>query len=118
MTTNEKLEIIVKALDSKKAGDITVIGIGDLTILADYFVIADGSSVTQVKALADEVEFKMKSDAGLDTIEGLNSNSQLWTILDYGDIAVHIFHREQRGFYNLERLWRDGEEVDISAWIK
>lgn len=117
MTQEKKLETIVKALDSKRAEDITVIGIRDLTIIADYFVIADGTSSTQVKALADEVEFRMKNDAGLDTIEGLTSNTAAWTILDYGDIAVHIFHKDQREFYSLERLWNDGEIVDISSWI-
>jgi len=118
MTQEERLKLIVQALDSKKAENITVIGIRDLTILADYFVIADGSSTTQVKALADEVEFRMKRDAGLDTVPGVNSNSNLWTILDYGDITVHVFHKEQREFYNLERLWQDGKEIDISQWLK
>jgi ribosome-associated protein len=105
----------VKTLDGKKAEDIRVIGIKDLTIIADYFVIAGGTSVVHARSLADELEHKLK---GLEIfpkkIEGGNKDG--WIVLDYSDIVVHIFHKEQREFYNLERLWKDGEEVDISQW--
>ncbi|MBP1547127.1 MAG: ribosome silencing factor [Oscillospiraceae bacterium] len=115
MTREQKLEIIVKALDSKKAEDIKVIKIGDLTVIADYFVIADGTSSTQTKTLAEEAEFKMKEN-GEEPLRVQGNNGSNWIILDYGDIVVHVFSRDQREFYNLERLWRDGEEVDISQW--
>ncbi len=116
MDKNEALEIIVKALDLKKAEDIKVLKITELTILADYFVIADGTSVTQTRALADEVEFRMKEKgAAPDRVQGNNGGG--WIILDYGNIVVHVFSKEQRDFYNLERLWRDGEETDISQWL-
>ncbi len=113
MTTQEKLEKIVKILDSKKAEDIQVIGITNLTIIADYFVIATGTSTTQVKSLADEVDFQL-GELGVEArgIEGVRAAS--WIVLDYGDIVVHVFYRDTRAEYQLERLWADGEQVDIS----
>lgn len=117
LTQQQKLEIIVKALDSKKAEDIKVIKVGDLTVIADYFVIADGTSFTQTKALADEAEYKMQENGVVpNRVQGNNGSN--WVIIDYGDIVVHVFSKEQRDFYNLERLWRDGEDIDISDWVK
>lgn len=117
MTQNEALGIIVKTLDRKKAEDIKVLKITNLTIIADYFVIADGTSNTQTKALADEVEFQLK-EQGLAPNQIQGNNGGGWIILDYGDIVVHVFNKEQRDFYNLERLWRDGEDIDISQWTE
>ena len=113
MTTQEKLEKIVKILDSKKAEDIQVIGITNLTIIADYFVIATGTSTTQVKSLADEVDFQL-GELGVEArgIEGVRAAR--WIVLDYGDIVVHVFYRDTRAEYQLERLWADGDQVDIS----
>lgn len=113
MNTQEKLEKIVKILDSKKAEDIQVIGITNLTIIADYFVIATGTSTTQVKSLADEVEFRL-GELGVEArgIEGVRAAN--WIVLDYSDIVVHVFYRDTRAEYQLERLWADGEQVDIS----
>lgn len=113
MTTQEKLEKIVKILDSKKAEDIQVIGITNLTIIADYFVIATGTSTTQVKSLADEIDFQL-SQLGIEArgIEGVRAAN--WIVLDYNDIVVHVFYRDTRAEYQLERLWADGEQVDIS----
>ncbi|MGN0173540.1 MAG: ribosome silencing factor [Acutalibacteraceae bacterium] len=115
METIKKLEIAVKALDSKKAYDIKVIKVDDLTILGDYFVIATGSSSTQVKALADEVDEKM-SENGIEPnhIEGKTSG---WILLDYGDVVIHVLGRNEREFYSLEKIWQDGEEVDITDFI-
>ena len=101
MTQQEILEIIVKALDSKRAEDIQVLRVHDLTILGDYFIIANGTSTTHTRTLADEVEY--------------GSN---WVVLDYADIIVHVFCKDTREFYQLERLWADGEPVDISQWTK
>ena len=113
MTTQEKLEKIVKILDSKKAENIQVIGITNLTIIADYFIIATGTSTTQVKSLADEVDFQL-GQLGIEPrgIEGVRAAN--WIVLDYGDIVVHVFYRDTRAEYQLERLWADGEQVDIS----
>lgn len=113
MTDREELEIAVKALDSKKAHDIKALKVDDLTILANYFVIASATSTTQVKALADEVEFKL-GEKGITpkSIEG--EQSKTWIILDYVDLIVHVFLEETRDFYQLEHLWADGTPVDIS----
>ncbi len=115
MTDREELEIAVKALDSKKASKITALKVEDLTILANYFVIASASSTTQVRALADEVEYRL-GEKGVKpkNIEGYQSQS--WIVLDYYDIIVHVFLEETRDFYQLERLWADGTPVDISEW--
>lgn len=117
MTDREELEIAVKALDSKKAMKITALKVEDLTILANYFVIASASSTTQVKALADEVEYQL-GEKGVKprSVEGYQS--QTWIILYYYDVMVHVFLEETRDFYQLERLWADGTPVDISHLIK
>ena len=101
------VEISVKALDSKRAEDIKVIGIRDLTVIADYFVIANGTSTTQTKALADEVEYKLK-ESGLMPLRIEGYQSANWI----------VFYKETRQFYNLERLWSDGEQIDISHLLK
>ncbi|MGN1110325.1 MAG: ribosome silencing factor [Oscillospiraceae bacterium] len=116
MTDREELEIVVKALDSKKAEEISALKVGDLTILANYFVIASATSTTQVKALADEVEYQMQQKGITPkSIEGVQSRD--WIVLDYIDVVVHVFHKEARDFYQLERLWADGEKIDISDII-
>ncbi len=117
MTDREELEIVVKALDSKRAEKITALKVQDLTILANYFVIASATSTTQVKALSDAVEYNMEQ-AGIrpKSIEGVQSRS--WIVLDYIDVIVHIFTQQDREFYQLEHLWADGEAVDLSDIIK
>ena len=116
MTQNEMLSLVVQTLDNKKAEDIKVIGIKDLTILADYFVIANGTSSTHTRALADEVEFQLKQK-GVEPHQVQGNNGSNWIILDYHDIVVHVFYKETREFYSLERLWRDGEDVDVSKFL-
>ena len=117
MEAKELMENIVKVLDSKKAKDIRAIRIGDLTILGEYFVIATGTSTTQVKMLADEVDYQL-GEKGVQPhrVEGYHSEN--WIILDYTDVIVHIFHEDTREFYDLERLWADGEKVDLSGILK
>ena len=116
MNENEKLEIIVKALDSKRGEDIQAIKISDLTILADYFVIVNGTSNTHTRTLADEAEFQL-SQKGIEPLRREADTGNTWIILDYGDVIVHAFYKEARGFYQLERLWADGEQVDISQYL-
>ncbi len=116
MTDLEMLKIGVKALDSKKAQNIKVIKISDLTVLANYFVIASGTSTTQVKSLADEVDFKL-SEAGAEPKGVEGKQSATWIALDYYDVIFHIFCNDTREFYDLERLWQDGEEIDISQLL-
>lgn len=112
MTSLETAKMAVKALDSKKALDIKVIKIKDISAIADYFVIATGTSSTHVKALADEVEVQLdESGISVSHVEGYRSNS--WILLDYVDVVVHVFSDEAREYYDLERLWQDGEIIDI-----
>ncbi len=116
VTPRALAEEIVKILDSKKARDIKALYVEEQTILADYFVICCGNSNTQIRALAGEVEEKLK-EIGIEPhhIEGYNEAS--WTILDYGTVIVHIFSREAREFYKLEKLWSDSENIDISSLL-
>jgi ribosome-associated protein len=107
LSLKTNLDKIVDILDSKKARDVSVINLKNISILADYFVVCTGTSSTHNKALADELEEKMK-EAGVDFLHKEGYESARWILLDYGDIVVHIFHDEDRSFYNLERLWSDG----------
>jgi ribosome-associated protein len=116
MTEQEKLELIVKTLDSKRGEDIQVLRIADLTILADYFVIVNGTSNTHARTLADEAEFVL-SQKGIEPERREADTGNTWIILDYGDIIVHVFYKETRHFYKLEGLWEDGEQVDISSLL-
>ncbi len=116
MTEQEKLELIVKTLDSKRGEDIQALRIADLTILADYFVIVNGTSNTHARTLADEVEFVL-SQKGVEPERREADTGNTWIILDYGDIIVHVFYKETRNFYKLEGLWADGEPVDISSLL-
>lgn len=115
MEANMTVEKIVKVLDNKKAEEIKVIKISELTVMADYFIIANGTSNTHVRALAEEVEAEL-SDIGVEprSIEGRSTG---WILLDYSDVVVHVFTARDREYYNLERLWQDGEEIDVSSLI-
>lgn len=116
MTSYEQAILTAKALSGKKGLDINIIEIGDISILADYMVIATGTSSTHVKALADEVEYQLdKAGISVNHIEGHRSDS--WILLDYIDVIVHVFSDEAREFYNLERLWQDGRPVDLTGII-
>lgn len=107
MELKVKLEKILKYLDDKKAKDIEAMNIGGLTVLADYFVVCSGTSTTHIKAMADEVVEKLKEE-GVEHPHQEGYDTARWILLDFGDIIVHIFHDEDRKFYNLERLWSDG----------
>ncbi|MDE6035355.1 MAG: ribosome silencing factor [Ruminococcus sp.] len=112
MTQQEKLELIIKTLDIKKGEDIQALKVTDLTILADYFVIVNGTSNTHARTLADEVEFQL-SQKGIEPLRRESDTGNTWIILDYADIIIHVFDRTQRQFYNLEGLWADAEPVEI-----
>ena len=108
---------IAKVLDEKKAIDITAIKTEEITIVSDYFVIASGTSNTHAKSLADDVEYEIKQRFGIDP-EHIEGRATGWILLDYGDIIVHVFIKDSRAFYNLDKMWSDGEEIDISEWTK
>ena len=116
MTEQEKLELIVKTLDDRRGEDIQALKIADLTILADYFIIVNGTSNTHVRTMADEVEFRL-SQKGIEPQRREADTGNTWIILDYADIIVHVFYKDTRDFYKLESLWADGEPVDISGLL-
>ncbi len=103
--------IAVHALDEKKARDIRVLHTAEQTVLADYFVICNGTSSTHIKALVDEVD-KLLSEAGEPPIRREGLRSDIWVLMDFGSVIVHVFTDEARKFYNLERLWSDSEQID------
>lgn len=116
LTSLEVAELAVKVLDSKKAKDIRVLETKDITVLADYFIICTAGSTTQIKTLADEVD-KALRDKGEPALRTEGYRGGGWVLVDFGAIVVHIFLKDIREFYSLERLWRDAREIDISAWI-
>ncbi len=99
-------EAIADVLDSKKGHDIKVIHVEDKTVIAEYFVLCTGNSSTQIKALAGEVEFKI-SERGINPYGTEGRDNNAWLILDYSNVIVHIFSREAREFYNLDKLYAD-----------
>lgn len=108
--SKEMAKLAVAALEEKKAGDIRIIDISDVSVLADYFIIASGRNRNQVQAMADEVEERLGQAGYVENqVEGYQTAN--WILMDYRDVIVHIFDEENRLFYDLERIWRDGNEV-------
>lgn len=106
--------LAVEALEDKKAEGIKVIDISEVSIIADYFIIAGGSNRSQIQALCDNVEEKLgKAGFLVKQVEGYDTAN--WVLLDFGDVIVHIFDKENRLLYDLEHLWRDGRTVDIDS---
>ena len=108
----EMARIAYDALSDKKGEDIKIIDIAGVSVLADYFLVANGNSDSQVNALVDNVEEQLhKAGYPLKQREGQASGK--WVLLDFGDIIVHVFDKENRLFYDLERIWKDGKNVEI-----
>ena len=116
MTPKEMAIAAVKALDSKKGADIKVMEVTELTSLADYFVICTGSSNTQINALCDAVE-EAVNRSGEPTLHREGHRGGTWVLLDFGSVVVHVFNREARAFYDLERLWQDGTPLELSELL-
>lgn len=111
MISKEMAKIAVTALEDKKGEDIRVIDISEVSVLADYFIIASGSNPNQVQALCDNVsETLAKKGVHVKQVEGYEHAN--WILLDFGDVIVHVFDRENRLFYDLERIWRDGKVIE------
>lgn len=106
----EMAKIAFHALDEKKGEDIRIIDISQVSTIADYFIIANGNSNSQVNALVDNIEEQM-GKAGFDCNQREGYNTGAWVLLDFGDVIIHVFDKENRSFYNLERIWSDGREV-------
>lgn len=109
----EKAALIAKCADDKKGKKLQVLHVGELTSIADYFVIVSGGSSTQVKAIADEVIDQLKLQ-GEEPIHVEGFNSAMWVLIDYADVVVHVFMEETRDFYGIERLWADAKHVRLA----
>ena len=114
MNSLEKVRRIVKALDDKKAEEITVLDIHEVSSIADYFVIANGSNPNQLGAMQDAVDESMYTN-GIHARQVEGNSYSTWILMDYQDVIVHIFSRDDRAFYNLDKLWKDGKVVPLDA---
>ena len=113
MESRELAKIAYNALDEKKGINISIIDISEISTLADYFIIAGGNNENQVKELANSVEEEMyKVDCKPKHIEGFDNAN--WILMDFSDIIVHVFNEEDRLFYDLERIWRDGKHLEVT----
>ena len=112
-TSRAMAKIACKALDEKKGEDIRVIDISQVSVLADYFIICNGANENQVKALVDSAEYTLaKEGYYVKQTEGQGLGN--WVLMDFGDIIIHVFDKENRLFYNLERIWVDGKQIDVA----
>ncbi|MFF2886862.1 ribosome silencing factor [Paenibacillus sp. NPDC057967] len=111
--SNQLMKIAVTAAEDKKAMDVIALDLKNISLVADYFIICSGNSDTQVQAIATEVR-KQADLAGVRIrgVEGMDSAR--WVLIDLGDVVVHIFHREEREYYNIERLWSDAKVVEFA----
>jgi ribosome-associated protein len=110
------LKTMVQAADDKKAQELVVLDIHGLSVIADYFVICHGNSETQVQAIADEIRDKA-FEIGLDPKPMEGFDEARWVLIDLGDVVVHVFHREERDYYHLEKLWADGKRLEVGQVI-
>ena len=118
-TTIEPLDLaqnIVKILDANKASQIKLLRVNDNTVMTDYFVICTGNSNTHIKSLSGEVEFKL-GEMGIHPLGNDGYDSGIWIVMDYESVMVHIFNREQRDFFKLEKLWADAEDISIDNLV-
>ena len=113
---DKKLEKIVKILDEKMAEQIVALKIDELTVIADYFVSANGTSSTHIRSVADELEDKLEKEDGVRPL-AVEGSATGWILLDYNEVLVHLFTPDAREYFNLERLWTDGANIDVSSFL-
>lgn len=114
MESKEMVKSVISALEDKKGEDIRIIDIQDVSEIADYFIIASGSNRNQVQAMTDSVEEALgRAGCECKQIEGYQNGN--WILMDYLDVVVHVFSKEDRLFYDLERIWRDGKTIDVET---
>ena len=111
--TNEMVKLAITALEDKKGEDIRVIDIHEVSVLADYFLIVSGSNGNQVQAMADNVEETLGKKLSLSAKQVEGYTTANWILMDYRDVVIHIFDQENRRFYDLARIWRDGKDVAV-----
>ena len=107
------LDTLYNAIDDKKGGNTRILDISEITTISDYFVVTSGNNYNQVRAIADNVEEELLKKHGMkpERVEGYNNGE--WILLDYIDYVIHIFDKEQRLFYDIERIWSDGKEIEV-----
>lgn len=107
------LNTIYNAIDDKKGGNTRILDISAITTISDYFIVTSGNNYNQVRAIADNVEEELLKKHGMrpERVEGYNNGE--WILLDYIDYVIHVFDREQRLFYDIERIWSDGKEIEV-----
>lgn len=113
MKSDKIIEIAVNALNEKKARNINAIHVGELTVIAEYFIMATATSQHHIKALAEEVEEKLE-EAGF-TADHIEGKATGWLLLEYNGVVIHIFSAEAREYYNLDRMWADGDQLDLDS---
>lgn len=115
--SNEMAKLAIQALEDKKAEDIKVIDISEVSVIADYFIIANGTNRSQIQAMTDNVEETLgRAGYPLKQIEGYQNAN--WVLLDFNDVIIHIFDKENRLFYDLERIWRDGKLIETDSLMQ
>ena len=114
-SAREMARLAISALQDKKAQDIHIIDISEVSVIADYFIIAGGANKNQIQALCDNVQETLGC-AGYPEKQTEGYNTANWILMDFGDVIIHIFDRENRLLYDLERIWRDGRQMDVSEF--
>lgn len=115
--SKEMARLAIQALEDKKAEDIKVIDISEVSVIADYFIIANGTNRSQIQAMSDNVEETLgRAGYLLKQIEGYQNAN--WVLLDFNDVIIHIFDKENRLFYDLERIWRDGKLIETDSLMQ
>ncbi|MEK3882584.1 ribosome silencing factor [Paenibacillus sp. PL2-23] len=113
LKSDQLLKTAVQAVEDKKAMDVIALNLKEVSLVADYFVICSGNSDTQVQAIATEV--RKQAELGGTRVRGIEGmDTARWVLIDLGDVIVHIFHREERDYYNIERLWSDAKVVEFA----
>ena len=112
--SKEIAKMAINALEDKKAEDVRIIDISEVSVIADYFIIAGGNNPNQIRAMCDNVQ-EVLGRAGHDCRQTEGYDTANWVLMDFGDVIIHIFDRENRLLYDLERIWRDGKTVDAEA---
>ncbi|WP_420329071.1 ribosome silencing factor [Lactiplantibacillus plantarum] len=116
MDSKELLQLTVEAADDKRADDIVALDVAEVSLMADYFVILSADSKRQVQAIADNiVDFVCKAGSDVKSVEGRTAGE--WVLIDAGDVIVHVFQKDARAHYNLEKLWSDAPIVDVAQWV-
>ncbi|MCG0746942.1 hypothetical protein IMAU60057_00634 [Lactiplantibacillus plantarum] len=116
MDSKELLQLTVEAADDKRADDIVALDVAEVSLMADYFVILSADSKRQVQAIADNiVDFVRKAGSDVKSVEGWTAGE--WVLIDAGDVIVHVFQKDARAHYNLEKLWSDAPIVDVAQWV-